>query len=675
MFNQDIISKKIFDLILSLLATIKRTMKIIFPLFLILLLIGFQLKAQDEMELTSPNGHLHLHLSIAEVVEFNVSFDTVVILENSRISMNIDNDQSLGLNPRLSKKTVTSVNNVIHPAVQEKFKNLPENYNELYLQFKDSYSIVFRAYNEGIAWRFETQFKKDITVNREFSNLVFPSNSSIWFPEEESFFSHNERYYLHEDIALISADRFCSLPALVESASGIKILVSESNLSDYPGMWLKGTGSNALRTTFPGVALMEEQTNDRNVPVTDYAPYIAITKGNRVFPWRMLAIEKEDKDLVTNSLTYLLADTCQMDDVSWIKPGKVAWDWWNAWNIYGVDFKAGVNTQTYKYYIDFASKYGIEYIIMDEGWYELGNLMKVVPEINMEELMEYGREKGVGIILWVVWRTLEDQWTKAFDQFEQWGVKGIKVDFMQRDDQWMVNYYRRVAEEAGRRKMLVDFHGAYKPSGLRRAYPNVISREGLRGLEQSKWSDKNTPDHNVTLPFIRMVAGPMDYTPGAMLNATKEHFNPVYTKPMSMGTRCHQLAMYVVYESPLQMLCDNPSNYLKEPEAMEFLSEVPTVWDSTVVLSGKISDHIVLARRSGDKWFVGCMGNWNPRDLDIDFSFLGPGNFEMRLWRDGDNADHHAQDFKTGFRTVTKNDKMTVSLAPGGGWLAIITSR
>ena len=647
-------------------------MKITNALLLLFLLIGIHLLGQNDFDVKSPDGHIKLSLSTSDLLEFSVFYDTIAIVDKGRISMNVDEDVSIGLKPHLQKSYERSVNRVIHPVVPGKFSTIPEKYNELYLQFRNSYSVVFRVYNEGIAWRFETQFKDEIRVNRELVDLKFPEHSTVWFPEEESFFSHNERYYLHENIALISTDRFCSLPALVESANGINILVSESNLDDYPGMWMRGTGSNSLRGTWPGVALMEEQTSDRDVPVTEYAPYIAITRANRVFPWRMLAVAPEDKDLVSNSLSYLLADTCQLDDVSWIKPGKVAWDWWNARNVYGVDFKAGINTETYKYYIDFASKYGIEYIIMDEGWYKLGDLTDVVPEINMEELMDYAKQKNVGIILWVVWKTLEDQWDAAFDEFEQWGVKGIKVDFMARDDQWMVNYYHRVAKEAASRKMLVDFHGAYKPAGLRRAYPNVITREGLRGLEQSKWSDKNTPDHNVTLPFIRMVAGPMDYTPGAMINANKDHFHAVYSRPMSMGTRCHQLVMYVVYESPLQMLCDNPSNYLKEPEAMEFLSQVPTVWDTTVVLSGKIADHIALARKNGEDWFVGCMGNWNAHELNLDFSFLDEGIYEMTIWRDGDNAESYAQDFKMGYRSITRNDKMQVKLAPGGGWVAIL---
>ncbi|MCF8368514.1 MAG: glycoside hydrolase family 97 protein [Bacteroidales bacterium] len=643
-----------------------------FFLFTIFLLCQ-SIRAQAVFSLSSPDGKIVTEIFTGDYLEFEVSYDSVKIVDRSRISMNVNEHEVLGLAPKIRKKITNSVDSKVIPVVSEKFSAIPEKYNETKLICKGGYSIVFRVYNNGLAWRYETTYEEDIRINRELVNLQFPSNSMVWFPEEESFFSHNERYYSREEIELISNERFCSLPALVESSEGIKILISESNLRDYPGMWLKGTGSKSLQATFPGVSLEEEQSNDRNVKVIKYADYLAITKGARTFPWRMLAIAKKDADLLTNQLSYLLADQCAIEDPSWIIPGKVAWDWWNAWNIYGVDFKAGVNTQTYKYYIDFASKYGIDYIIMDEGWYKLGDLLDVVAEIDMEEIIAYANQKNVGVILWVIWKTLENQWDETFDQFEAWGVKGIKVDFMQRDDQSMVNYYWRVAEEAAKRKMLVDFHGAYKPSGLRRTYPNVITREGLRGLEQSKWSDKNTPDHNLTLPFIRMVAGPMDYTPGALVNATKENFKPIYTQPMSMGTRCHQLAMYVVYESPLQMLCDNPSNYLREPECMDFLSAVPTVWDSTVVLKAKIGEVIALARKKGEEWYIGAMTNWQPTELEIDLSFLSEGEYNADIWQDGTNANRYASDFKKTKQTLTADKKLKLKLAPGGGWAAILS--
>ena len=640
--------------------------------FIFLMFLPIVLQSQVVFDLKSPNEKIITHIRFSKIIEFKILYDSVSIVDYSKISLNINDGIILGENPRIKKKVTNTINQNVMPVIPEKNKVIPDFYNEVKFLFKGKYALTFRAYDNGVAWRFETSHKNDIKVNSEQLGLNFPENSHIFFPEENLFFSHNERYYLYEPINQISSDRFCSLPALVQSADGTKVLITETDLEDYAGMWLKGTGANGLKAIFPGVALDEEQTSDRDVSVSKYADYIAITQGTRTFPWRILAIAENDGDLITNQLSYLLAKHCAIEETSWITPGIVAWDWWNANNIYDVDFKAGINTETYKYYIDFASKYGIEYIILDEGWYELGDLLALNPDIDMEEIISYAEEKNVGVILWVAWKTLWDQWDESFEQFENWGVKGIKVDFMQRDDQWMVNYYYKVAEEAAKRKMIVDFHGAYKPSGLRRKFPNVLTREGVKGLEQSKWSEKNTPEHNVTLPFIRMVAGPMDYTPGAMLNAQEKNFRAVFTRPMSMGTRCHQLAMYVVYESPLQMLADSPSNYYKEPECMEFLAAVPTVWDTTIVLSAKVTDHIALARKRDGEWFVGVMTNWDPKDLELDFSFLEDGEYFIDIYQDGINADRCAEDYQKSSRTISSGDTLNIHLAPGGGWVARI---
>ena len=386
----------------------------------------------------------------------------------------------------------------------------------------------------------------------------------------------------------------------------------------------------------------------------------------------MFGIVEKDGDLLTNQIVWLLEKPSQLQDTSWIKPGKVAWDWWNAHNVYDVDFKAGINTQTYKYYIDFAAKYGIEYIILDEGWYKLGNLLEVVPEINMEELIAYAKQKNVGIILWVIWKTLDDQLETALNQFAKWGVKGIKVDFMQRSDQLLIDYYHKISREAAKRKMLVDFHGDQKPATMTRTWPNLISTEGVKGLEWSKWSAETEPEHNVTLPFTRMFLGPMDYTPGAMLNAPKTSFAPIFNHPMSLGTRCHQLAMYIVYESPLQMLADSPSNYLREPQVMDFLAPVPTQWDETKVLDGRIAEFVVVARRNDRDWYIGGMTNWTSRELEIDLSFLPQGNFSMEAFQDGANADRYGSDYKVTKSQVNHTTKLKVTLAPGGGWAARI---
>jgi len=532
------------------------------------------------------------------------------------------------------------------------------------------YAVVFRAYNEGVAYRFETTLPdKQVKVYAEEADFNFPSNDVVYYPQEDTFYSHNERKYLPQKLSEIAPMFIATLPAVVDVGNGAKLVIAESDLSDYPGLWLRGGAPQfALHATFPPYPLKEQQTSDRDYKVVETADYIAVTSGTRTYPWRVLGIADHDGDLITNQLVYLLESPSKVSDTSWIKPGKVAWDWWNDWNIDGVDFHAGINTKTYEYYVDFAAKYGFPYIILDDGWYKLGDLLTVTPDLNMEELVSYAKQKNVGLILWASWKTLDDQLIPALDQFEKWGIKGIKVDFMQRSDQIMITYFDKVCREAAKRHMLVDFHGDQKPAVMTRTWPNLINTEGVRGMEWSKWSWESEPAHNVSLPFTRMFLGPLDFTPGAMRNATKQTFAPIGSQPMAMGTRCQQLAMYVIYEAPLQMLSDSPSNYMREPESMEFLSVVPTVWDETRVLDAKMSEYVLLARRNGSDWYVGAMTNWTPRDLEVDFSFLPDGNFTLDSYQDGVNADRNASDYKKTTRQVSKSTKLKIHLAPGGGW-------
>lgn len=645
-------------------------------LTVICLLVVFNVTMAKEYELSSPNGRISLKVNVDENCTYSVSLGDQQIITASPIALKLDNGDVWGQDARVRKAKVTSYSKELTPVVQRKYAKIQDDYNQLTLSFK-GYSLEFRAYDEGAAYRWVSALKGEYKVNSEQASFVFPADHTTWFPEEESLFSHQEREYLKVNLAEIGSDRFCSTGMLVDCGNGVKTYISESDLMDYPGMFLKGDDQNpnALVGKFAGVVLEEKQLSDRDVKPTKYADYIAQCNGPRSFPWRALLISENDEELVQSELIYKLAPELKIQNTEWIKPGKVAWDWWNANNIYGVDFKSGVNNDTYKYYIDFASKNNLEYIILDEGWYHLENIMDVVDEIDIQELVDYGKERNVGVILWVVWKALDDQLEKALDQFEAWGVKGIKIDFMQRDDQWMVNFYEKIARECAARELLVDYHGAYKPAGLERAYPNVINYEGVKGLENAKWSLLPDPEHNVTLPFTRMVAGAMDYTPGAMINATKENFRKVFSEPMSSGTRCHQLAMYVVFESPLQMLCDNPSNYYKEPECMEFLSVVPSVWDDTKVLKGKVGDYVAIARRSGDTWYIGAMTDWDARELSLDLDFLGDGNYTMSVWKDGVNADKHAADFAQESRRVTSDSKVNVKMAPGGGWTAILKKK
>ena len=627
--------------------------------------------AQSSFSLLSPNNQIEIKVRVADKVQYDVLFKNTPLLQNSTLSIDIDH-KTLGTQPKVTSHKESTHDGWLEPVVRQKFAKIHDHYNELRLEMDGNYAVVFRAYNEGAAYRLETSLpQSEVKVYGEESNFNFPDNYTVYYPQEESFMSHNERKYTPVKMAGLAADAIASLPAVVD-VNGVKVAIAESDIENYSGLWLKGTGGNGLAATHPPYPLQETLDTDRNLKVTQAADYIAVTRGARTYPWRLIGIAEKDGDLITNQLVYLLAKASQVQDTSWIKPGKVAWDWWNALNIDNVDFKSGVNTQTYKYFIDFAAKYGIQYIVLDEGWYKLGDVMSVVPEVNMEELSTYAKQKNVGLILWVVWKSFDDKFEQAFNQFEKWGVKGIKIDFMQRNDQKLIDFYFKTCREAAKRKMLVDFHGGQVQITMTRTWPNMISGEGVRGMEWSKWSAESEPAHNLTLPFTRMFLGPMDYTPGAMLNATKTTFAAIHERPMAMGTRCHQLAMYVVFESPLQMLADSPSNYLREPEAMEFLGPVPTVWDETKVLDAKMGEYVLVARRSGKDWYVGAMTNWTGRDLEVDVSFLPAGTFSMDSYQDGVNADRFASDYKRTKSKVTSSQKLKITLAPGGGWAARI---
>jgi alpha-glucosidase len=621
----------------------------------------------------SPDGHITVTIIPGTELKYSVSVDGRPVLLPSPISMTLASGEVLGKPANVLTFERDKADRVLHPVVRTKRAEIRDSYSQIRIDFKGDYSLLVRVFNDGLSYRFSTRLPGTIAISDEQTAFRFAEDALVYFPEEESMLSHQERLYVKTRISGIKAPRFSSLPALVRLSTGLNVAITESDLLDYAGMDLTvDTEPNSLRGLFPKYPIKTELNNDRDEKVTERAEYIARTRGTRDFPWRVLAIAAEDRGLLETDIVYRLASETALADTSWIKPGKVAWDWWNANNIYGVPFRAGINTETYKYYIDFAAAHGIEYVILDEGWYKLGDLMSVVPEIDIDALVTYARRKNVGLILWVIWKTLDQQMEAALDRFEKWGIKGIKVDFMQREDQWMVDFYERTAREAAKHRLLVDFHGAYKPTGLARTYPNVLTSEGVKGLENSKWSTDASPENAVTFPFIRMLAGPADYTPGAMINAAKEDFKPIFNRPMSQGTRCQQLAMYVVFESPLQMLADSPSNYLHEPESLEYLSAVPSVWDETRVLDAKVGEYILLARRHGSDWYVGGMTNWTPRDLNIDFSFLGSTEYRATMYRDGPNADRAGVDYQREVRPVSRKDRFRIHLAPGGGFAARI---
>jgi len=620
----------------------------------------------------SPDGRIALIVSVGSDIRWSVTFDGREIIAPSAVAMKLETAALPGDRPVVSRSSVKEISATVTPVVPHKNSIINDHYRELTLRFRDGFSLLFRAYNDGIAYRFVTSGEGEVKVSGETFGLSLPAGATAWYPLEESFMSHNERTFFPAAMDTVSEKHLASLPVLFKSL-GINILLSEADIQDYPGMWVTGDGHGGVSGIFPAYPDREVARRDRDIYVTARRDYLAETEGTRSFPWRVCIITPYDGGLVESDMIYRLAAPSKIEDTQWIKPGKVAWDWWNANNIYGVDFKSGLNNATYRYYIDFASENGIEYVVLDEGWYKLGNVLSVAEGFDVEELCRYAAERNVGIILWVVWKTFYDQIDEALEQYEAWGAKGIKVDFMQRDDQWMVNCYHEIAAKAAARHMLVDFHGAYKPDGMDRTWPNVITREGVKGLEHNKWSDECNPEHDLILPFTRMVAGPMDYTPGAMVNMQKRDFSPVFNRPSSQGTRAHQMAMYVVYESPLMMLADNPTNYKREQECTDFIVSVPVTWDETRVLSAVAGDYIVIARRHGDDWYLAAMTDWDDRTLDADLAFLQPGTYKIEYFADGINADRRGEDFTHSSHIVTAADKILIPMAPGGGWVARIT--
>lgn len=643
-------------------------------LFLVAINATVFLSGKDQ-KVSSPDGKILLTVSPDPKLSWKVSFEEKEVMKSSGLALVLDDGRILpGEADRVRKMTMTSLREVLKPEVAYKRSEVPNNCNILELTYRSGITVEFRVYDDGIAYRFRTLFRDELTVKNEVSGIEFEPGSSSWYPLEDGFMSHNERIYIDTRLDTIGSQHLASLPALFISG-GINVLVTESDIIDYPGMWLRGAGPGKLTGVWPQYPEEENLRSDRDEYVTKTKDYIARTDGTRTFPWRVFIMSGTDGGLIESDMVYRLATPCQIADPRWVKPGKVAWDWWNDNNIFGVDFRAGINNDTYKHYIDFASENGLEYIILDEGWYRKGTVLESIPEIDIPELCRYAESRNVGVILWVVWKTFHDTIDDAVALYEKWGVKGIKVDFMQRDDQKMVNFYHETARKAAEHHLLVDFHGAYKPDGMGRTWPNVLTREGVKGLENCKWSRDITPDHDLMLPFIRMVAGPMDYTPGAMTNMDRRNFTPHNSRPASQGTRAHQMALYVIYESPLQMLSDSPSQYRKEQECTSFISGIPVVWDDIRVLDGKIGDYLLMARRSGDNWYIGALTDWTPRELELDLSFLPAGKYNIEVFSDGINADRYAEDYRHSEAEAGQGEKIGIKMAPGGGWVARISPK
>ncbi|MBC8033186.1 MAG: glycoside hydrolase family 97 protein [Chitinophagaceae bacterium] len=639
-----------------------------FIILLVLFTVTIHTKAQErKYQLISPDGKIKVLLSFGTTISYNVSFQGVEYLSGATASVTLADGRVLGANPRVAGSKTLSVNNVLKNPIGIS-SELKEHYNELLVKCSGNYSVQFRAYPEGFAYRFVTSFKDSIIVASEKNDFTFKGDYSFYVHPELSESNYKEYRFSGKDSSVYS-----SLPVLVKPDMQTAILIHESDVLSYPCLGIKTRSDNTLtgmQARYPRKTVAGGNSNF-NLLVTETENYIARISGSRSLPWRLVAFAENHAAILSNQLVYLLATPSVLTNTSWIRPGKVAWDWWNALNLSGVNFKTGFNTETYKYYIDFAARNGLEYVNLDEGWSDQFDLLKVTDKLNMEELVRYAKEKKVGLILWCVWRTLDAQMEDALKQFERWGISGLKVDFMDRDDQVVVDFHERLLRKAAEKKMLVSYHGAYHPTGHYRTFPNNINVEGVRGLEWNKFNQEGAgPENDLLIPFIRMFAGPMDYTPGAMHSFNKADWRANFNRPSSQGTRCHQLAMYIAYFAPLQMLSDAPTSYENEPPVLKFIAGIPTVWDETIPLAGAAGSFLGIARRKGETWYVAAMNSWNAHSLPIDFSFLGTRRYKAVLFADGRNADRVGDDYITTERELSGSDKLNLELAPGGGWAA-----
>ena len=629
--------------------------------------------AAKSFELKSPSGEVSVTVDIGEQIRYSVYGGGKPLLTDSSLALCL-REGTLGDKPHLTGHKASPVYRTFRPVVAFKFEEIRDRCNMLRLDFRGGWAVEFRAYDDGMAYRFVTALRHDIEVLSEKVAIRFPDDYTAVVQQPGGFkTAYEEPYSLIETNGWKPGDPMSVLPVLIDTRQGYKLLLSESALSDYPCMFLEGDGANGMKGTFPKVPLAYEESGDRSMRILQEADYIARTKGTRAFPWRYFVIAKDDGQLIENTMTARLAEQQAIADASWIEPGQVSWEFWNAASPYGpdVDFVAGFNTATYKYYIDFAAEYGIPYIIMDEGWARsTRDPYTPNPAVDVHELIRYGREKGVGIILWMTWLVVENHF-EMFEELSKWGVKGVKIDFMDRSDQWMVNYYERVAAEAARHKMVVAFHGSFKPAGLEYKYPNVLAYEGVRGMENMGGC---TPANSVWFPFIRNAVGPMDYTPGAMLSMQPESYCGNRPNAASIGTRTYQMALFVLFETGLQMLADNPTLYYRNDECTRFISRVPVTWDETRALEAVAGKFAVVAKRKGDKWYVGAINGSNEGiELEIPLDFLTPGkNYTMTGFEDGINAFRQAMDYRKTQRRVDSTGKATLKIARNGGWAAVI---
>ena len=643
---------------------------------------GNAVNAEESLSLKSPDGRFEVRIQLGEDLSYSVLWSGQTVVSPSCVGMELADGTVLGKTPELAARTTSSMHETIKAPLY-RFSEFNTAYQELDLRMKDNYGVIFRAYNEGVAYRLYTQFDSNIEVKNERAEFNFPEDWTAWIAystnQKDPFATSFENLYATVPLSKVNRKTLAFTPTTLDLGGGRKLTLAESDLESYPGMFLKATEGRGFTGVFAPVPVkLEADPSARQEKVKEYGNVIARTQGKRTFPWRVILMTESDKELPVSKLLYALASPSRIEDISWIHAGKSAWDWWSEWGVYNVDFKVGANTQTYKYYIDFAAKYGLEYMTLDASWYHLqnGDMMKTTEWVDMPAVAAYAKERGVGLVLWTAFAVLDRQLEEACKYYSSLGIKGFKVDFLERDDQLAVEQAYRIAETAARYHLILDYHGFYKPTGLNRTWPNVVNFEGVYGLENAKWmdSDVDMPKYDVTMPFMRMMAGPVDYTPGAMRNAIRSNFKSIYKEPMSQGTRCHQLAEYIVFDAPFAMLCDTPVLYEQEPEYTRFLASIPVEPDETQILSAELGKYIVTARRKGDVWFVGGLTGWNVKQVDIPFSFLKKGQvYQAVLYKDGVNAERRGADYTVDRFMVNSADTRSVRMSSGGGFALRLT--
>ena len=638
------------------------------------IMAAFSINAK-EYKLASPEGRIQVTVQDFPSLSWSIERDGAAVLEPSPIGLTLSDGTVWGAGTKFRRAVRSSCNQTLE-AQNFKRNMVQDTYNEIKLVSKD-FDVIFRVYDDGAAYRFVT--KKGIVIAKEQAEFNFPGDACGWIPYvrdgytfEQQFANSFENTYVHIPLTGWDARRMAFLPVTIEESSGARIAITEADLINYPGMYLSNQdGSSSLKAMFPAYpkTIVQGGHNMLQGIVTEREDFIYKGEQAEALPWRVLVIAETDKQLADNDLVWRLAKPAE-GDFSWVKPGKVAWDWWNDWNLKGVDFVSGINNDTYKYYIDFAARNGIEYVILDEGWAVnlQADLMQVIPEIDLPMLSKYAMDRGVKLVLWAGYWAFNRDIEGVCKHYSEMGIAGWKVDFMNRDDQPMVAFFEEAARIAAKYHQFVDFHGAFKPAGLTRTWPNVLNFEGVNGLEQLKWMgpEYDQVTYDVTIPFTRYVAGPADYTQGAMRNAIRVNYYPCDNEPMSQGTRCRQLAEYIIFDAPFTMLCDAPTAYEAEQECTSFIASVPTVWDETIALDGKIGEYIVMARRSGDRWYLAAMTDWNARDITVKLPFEIDYGTAATLWRDGLNAHRNGQDYRRE-EILVYDGEVCVHLAPGGG--------